>query len=79
VVADVAEKVGLDSPLDEVPVTVVAFEAIVVAAADDGLRRHVREYLKRGEVGARGRGVGRLVDSMTRLVVMCLVRGVPSW
>jgi hypothetical protein len=41
---------------------VASFEAIVVAAADDGLQQQVRDRLKCGEVGTRGRGAGPFVD-----------------
>ena len=36
--ADVADEVGADAPLDEMPLSVPPLEAVVVPTADDGLQ-----------------------------------------
>jgi len=77
-VAHVAYEVGSDAPLHEPPLSLAPLEAIVVPTADDRLQSQAGQRLQGGEVRTRHRGAGLFVDLNRELVVMCLVRGVPS-
>jgi hypothetical protein len=65
--AHVADKIGVDAPLYESPLPVVALEAVVVPTADDGLQSQVGQRLERGEVGTRDRAPPLKVASASRV------------
>jgi hypothetical protein len=60
--AHVADEVCSDPPLHEAPLPVPALEAVLVAAADDGLQSQVGQGLQRGEVRTRDRRAGLFVN-----------------
>jgi hypothetical protein len=60
--AHVADEVGSDAPLYEMPLSVGSLEAVVVLTSDDGLERQTGRRLECGEVCAGHRRAGRFVD-----------------
>src|SRR4051812_34967530 len=57
VLAEIADAVGVDDPLGEVPRAGLELEAIVILTRDDRLQRQLRAALQHGEIGASRRGV----------------------
>src|SRR4051794_4591139 len=60
--AYVADEVGSDALLYELPPLVATLEAVVVATRDDGLQRQVGQRLQHGEVRAGARRARLFVD-----------------
>jgi len=77
-IAQVADQIHEDEAVRKPPRAAVANEAIVVAPGDDRLQRHGASLLQHREVRARERRPRGGVDSITRFVVTCFVRGAPS-
>jgi hypothetical protein len=51
--AQIADEIGSDAPLHEAPLPVAAFEAVLVATADDRLQSHARQALDGGSARTR--------------------------
>ena len=59
----VTDKIDVDAPRREPPLTVVALEAVAAPAAGDGPQRKVGQRLQDGEVRTRDRGDVLYVDA----------------